>query len=185
MEEEEPTVFLSSGVVTLTKKINGKTVHSPGSNFWVPDDGQHVEGLFQADKHEGHPWRVVVLRSKEISPNTAKKLGRGWELSRDELFAWDRRKWYTMRHLISDKLYYPEFCMWLAATGSRKIKEINWWHDNQWGSCQCIKCHQSGNNHLGEILMKQRELLMENDDNIMKRIRKMYGLEAVREKAVA
>jgi len=184
-DDDEPLVFKSSGVVTLTKKINGRTVHSPGSNFWIADDNCHVEGLFQAEKHDGYPWRQVILRAPGIDPGVAKRLGRGWTLTRDELFAWDRRKWYMMRNLIAQKTYYAEFCVWLAATGTTKIVEINWWHDNYWGSCKCVKCFRSGNNHLGQILMKEREKLMTSDDSIYKRMRKMYGLEVVHEKAAA
>lgn len=184
-EEREPLVFTSDGVVTLTKKINGRTVHSPGSNFWIGDDGGHVEGLFQAEKHEGHPWRQVILRAPGIDPGAAKKLGRVWKLSNDELHAWDRRKWYIMRRLVYEKTYYADFCVWLAATGTTKIVEINWWHDNLWGSCKCVKCYRSGNNRLGQILMNEREKLMTSDDNTYKRMRKMYGLEVIHEKTAA
>lgn len=188
--EEAPKIFTRNGCVTLTVQDNKrdtsfkKAVHSEGSNFWIAPDGWHVEGTFQAAKHEGHPWRQLILN--KMSPGQSKRFGRLWELSREELLAWDRRKWYVMSELISLKLYYPEFCRWLAATGTMKIVEFNWWHDNYWGDCQCIKCFRKGaNNHLGQILMKQREQLMGGDDSNSKRIREMYGLEAVYEAASA
>jgi len=184
-EEAEPVVFTRNGCVTLTKKQGKRTVHSVGSNFWIAPDGVHVEGPFQAEKHEGHPWRQAILRQIGLKPAAAKALGREWILTREELLAWDRRKWYVMRGLIADKIYYEEFCVWLAATGTMKIVEFNWWHDNYWGNCECIRCHKTGNNHLGQILMNEREKLIKSDDAIYKRIRKSYGLEAVHETAVA
>lgn len=183
--ENEPVVFTRNGCVTLTKKVKGYTKHSEGSNFWIAPDGVHVEGLLQAEKHDGHPWRQLILRQIGLKPAAAKALGRKWTLTNDELLAWDRRKWYMMRHLIAEKIYYEDFCRWLAATGTMKIVEFNWWHDNYWGTCECIKCHRAGNNHLGQILMKERERVMTGTDNIYIRIRKMYELEAVHEKAAA
>lgn len=154
--EAESLVFTSGGVVTLTKKIDGETVHSPGSNFWIAPDNWHVEGQFQAEKHEGHPWRQVVIRS--CGPGMAKRLGRQYELTREERFAWDRRKWSIMWGLLHQKVYYPEFVLWLMSTQDQKIVEINWWHDNYWGDCHCIKCFRKGdNNHLGKMLVRIRE----------------------------
>lgn len=173
-------VLTSSGVVTLAKKINGKLVHSPGSNFWVAPDGWHVEGQFQAEKHEGHPWRQRILRDLELRPWPARKLGRDWELSKEERLAWDRHKLDVMRSLLHEKLFYEDFVIWLAATGEYKIVEINWWHDRYWGQCQCIKCFRQGdNNHLGKLLMALREKVMTSSNGTYEKMRTMYGLEAI------
>jgi predicted NAD-dependent protein-ADP-ribosyltransferase YbiA (DUF1768 family) len=160
--ETEPVVFTRNGCVTLTKKVNGKTVHSPGSNFWIAPDGWHVEGDFQWEKHVGHPWRQVII--DKCAPGMAKSLGREFKLNREELIAWDRRKWSVMWGLLQQKLYYPEFVLWLMSTQEQKIVEINWWHDNYWGDCQCIKCFRQGsNNHLGQQLMRIREQIQKGE----------------------
>lgn len=177
--------------MTLTRQVEPrndstvkKTVHSEGSNFWIAPDGWHVEGQFQAAKHGAYPWRHLILR--KMTPGASKRYGRLWELSKEELREWDRQKWYVMSRLIYEKLYYCEFCVWLAATGSFKIVEFNWWHDNYWGDCQCIKCFRKGaNNNLGKILMKTREKLMTSNASDFADLRKMYGLEAIYEEAEA
>lgn len=45
----------------------------------------------------------------------------------------------------------------LKTTGNTTIIEGNYWHDNFWGSCHCLKCKGKGQNHLGNLLMKIRD----------------------------
>lgn len=48
----------------------------------------------------------------------------------------------------------------LLETRGRRLVEGNWWHDNYWGNCTCVKCaHIPGQNHLGRNLELVRELL--------------------------
>lgn len=49
----------------------------------------------------------------------------------------------------------------LIATGDKVLIEGNWWHDNYWGDCTCVKCtHIQGQNNLG-ILHTQVRLLFQ------------------------
>ena len=50
-----------------------------------------------------------------------------------------------------------DFCL-LLATGDAKIVEGNTWGDVFWGVCNGV-----GENHLGEILMKVRQDLFDED----------------------
>src|SRR4051812_27701478 len=76
----------SAYISELTWKENGKTVHSPGSNFWTTEDGFNVEVQFQAEKHSGHPMRQKIIRAigEESGPWAAKKKAREWRLTQDE-----------------------------------------------------------------------------------------------------
>lgn len=39
-----------------------------------------------------------------------------------------------------------------------ELREINDWHDNDWGDCQCSKCWElPGQNNFGRLLMRHRE----------------------------
>jgi predicted NAD-dependent protein-ADP-ribosyltransferase YbiA (DUF1768 family) len=44
----------------------------------------------------------------------------------------------------------------LLSTGDMELTEGNWWHDNFYGSCSCVKCGGKGQNNLGKILMDVR-----------------------------
>jgi len=45
-------------------------------------------------------------------------------------------------------------------TRGRRLVEGNWWHDNYWGNCTCVKCtHIPGQNNLGQLLEAARDLL--------------------------
>lgn len=151
----------SKSAVWFTRKENGRTVHNWPSNFFIEPDGSHVEGEFQAAKHEGHPWRQNILLS--VSPGMSKRLGRQWKLTPAELKDWDRRKIGVMRELIWNKV-----CDWqeiedsLVDTGDGDLVETNWWHDNYWGDCSCMRCHKIGENWLGQIWMDTRERVAED-----------------------
>jgi predicted NAD-dependent protein-ADP-ribosyltransferase YbiA (DUF1768 family) len=53
----------------------------------------------------------------------------------------------------------------LLATGDAELEEGNWWHDNTWGNCKCERCcGVEGYNMLGNILMKVRKELREEEN---------------------
>jgi ribA/ribD-fused uncharacterized protein len=142
----------------FTKRENGKTVHNWPSNFFIEPDGTHVEREYQAAKHLAHPWRVVTLM--QCSPGEAKKLGRSWKLSPGELRVWNDSKRVVMKALVSAKLNdHPEIGMALIASGDTNLVEQNWWHDNYWGNCTCLRCFRNGDNELGKIWMELRSRL--------------------------
>jgi len=52
---------------------------------------------------------------------------------------------------------HPELGRQLLDTHPRLLVEGNYWHDNYWGDCACMKCNQKpGLNKLGKILMRVR-----------------------------
>lgn len=160
-----------SYISNLTWKDNGRTIHSPGSNFWTCEDGFNVEVEFQARKFivAGKPFWAKIVKSVGYpsSPGKAKKQGREFRLSAEQIRAWDSVKLEVMRELIAEKFRRSEgFRAWLLETESRLIIESNWWHDGFWGDCLCNnsdgkhpQCLKHGTNWLGHILMDQRGLL--------------------------
>lgn len=145
------------------KSTHGYTEHNWPSNFFIEPDGTHVEGEFQAAKHARHnPWRAVVL--KRLSPGKAKKYGRQWKLSAQELMEWDANKDGIMFGLILQKaMDWDGIFYALIDTKSDILVEINWWHDNEWGWCTCKKCHRVGKkNKLGRAWMAVRDELQDD-----------------------
>jgi predicted NAD-dependent protein-ADP-ribosyltransferase YbiA (DUF1768 family) len=51
----------------------------------------------------------------------------------------------------------------MQAPDNEELIEGNYWHDNCWGSCTCIKCaDRPKQNALGKILMLVREECQKN-----------------------
>jgi len=79
---------------------------------------------------------------------------------------WDLMKISVMRKLLEQKFSQDEFISLLLSTKDKFIEEGNYWHDNFWGNCYCIKCKdKKGENILGKLLMDIRM------DKIVKDIR--------------
>lgn len=50
----------------------------------------------------------------------------------------------------------------LIATENKLLIEGNWWHDNYWGDCGCIRCSTiQGQNNLGILLTQVRSLFQQ------------------------
>lgn len=136
------------------------------SNFMIESDGSFVEREFQAAKYEGHPIRQAIVR-RCATPRKAKKLGRLWRLTEDELAAWNERRVDVMVALIDKKVDdNPNVAEILLDTDDRPIVEINRHHDNFWGDCICGRkaCAEPGQNWLGETYMLVRRRLREGRD---------------------
>ncbi len=133
------------------------------SNFMIEQDGSFVEREFQAAKYEGYPIRQAILR-RCATPRRAKRLGRLWRLTEDELVAWNERRVDVMVALIDKKVDdNPEIALILVGDAQRNIVEINRHHDNFWGDCICGRkaCAEPGQNWLGETWMLVRRRLRE------------------------
>lgn len=132
------------------------------SNFWIEPDGSFVEREFQAAKYEGHPIRQAIIK-RAATPWKAKKLGRKWPLTEDELAAWNERRVDVMIQLVTRKVVdWPEIEKHLLETGDQHIVEINHHHDQFWGDCICGRtmCLPDGQNWLGETWMLIRRRLI-------------------------
>jgi ribA/ribD-fused uncharacterized protein len=130
----------------------------------IEQDGSFVEREFQAAKYEGHPIRQAIVR-RTATPRQAKKLGRLWRLTDDELAAWNDRRVDVMLSLVDKKVDdWPELGLILIGSGQREIVEINKHHDNFWGDCICGRpaCAKPGQNWLGETWMLIRRRLRED-----------------------
>ena len=123
------------------------------SNFWsasVELDGvlyASVENAYQAAKTH------LTNRGPFVSctAGTAKRLGRCVEQRPN----WEQVKLPTMRALIQQKFAQgTELAKKLVATGDCLIVEGNHWGDTYWGVCG-----GRGANHLGALIMEQREAL--------------------------
>jgi len=118
-----------------------------------------VEHAFQAAKVFSDLTSVFEVIRRAKTPTLAKKLGRTVKLRRD----WEQIKISVMTELVWLKFEYnPTLRNMLVDTGSAKLVEGNYWHDNFWGNCFCKKCSTlEGKNILGSILMELRYWFLE------------------------
>ena len=113
-----------------------------------------VEAAFQAEKclNEEDKRKFIGL-----SPSEAKRLGRRIKMRPD----WDYPTNYrlkVMEDLLRIKFSKPDLQKRLLATGDAELIEGNTWNDCYWGVCR-----GRGENHLGKLLMKIRNEMLEND----------------------
>lgn len=108
-----------------------------------------VENAFQAAKCVPEERAQFV----EFSPGVARKKGKCAQLRED----WELVKYDIMLQLNLQKyLTNADFKQRLLATGDKYLEETNHWGDKIWGVC----CKTNvGENRLGKMLMKIRELL--------------------------
>lgn len=126
------------------------------SNFYF-HEGWCVEIPFQAAKTHDNTKQARILMAK--SPAEAKKLGRSAVLRKD----WEEVKVDVMLLLLRKKFKIPAMREKLIATSDKELIEGNWWHDNEWGDCNCKKCANiPGKNKLGKLLMHVRQEIILN-----------------------
>ena len=124
------------------------------SNFYPVEiklDGivyPNAESAFQAQKTLDVEERRKFSMLK--NPVQAKRLGRKVKLRDD----WEEVKLDIMTEIVSQKfLQHPHLIEMLLQTGDEELVEGNKWGDRFWGVCK-----GKGENHLGKILMKIRDV---------------------------
>ena len=124
------------------------------SNFYPVEiklDGivyPNAETAFQAQKTLDVEERRKFSMLK--NPVQAKRLGRKVKLRDD----WEEVKLDIMTEVVSQKfLQHPHLIEMLLQTGDEELVEGNKWGDRFWGVCK-----DKGENHLGKIIMKIRDV---------------------------
>ena len=118
-----------------------------------------AEHAFQMMKASTDDMRQFVAMAPTASQ--AKSRGRGVKIRGD----WEQIKFDIMYRIQQEKYRQcPHLRTQLLATDDAELEEGNWWHDNIWGNCKCERCRDiEGHNMLGNILMKVRKELKQND----------------------
>lgn len=98
-------------------------------------------------------FREIVSRIQ--NPGEVKRLGKKVKLRSD----WDEKKLDFMSWGVREKFKDEKLAEMLLSTENLFLIEGNDWHDTYWGICSCPKCNNTGENHLGKILMTVREEL--------------------------
>lgn len=109
-----------------------------------------VEHFFQAAKTKDRQQSLAILRAS-TAPE-AKRLGRMVALRPD----WESVKYAAMKEILRSKFSDSELKVRLLATGDAELIEANHWHDTVWGVCTCGRHANTGENHLGRLLMEIR-----------------------------
>jgi ribA/ribD-fused uncharacterized protein len=107
-----------------------------------------VEHAFQAAKTADLVIRLRVANLPTAAD--AKAAGRALVLRPD----WDEIRLAVMEFLLLQKFAKDPLRSKLLATGDRELVEGNWWNDVFWGVCRGV-----GENNLGKLLMKTRDML--------------------------
>ncbi len=116
------------------------------------------EHFFAALKTVDDSLREWILQAD--TPQKAKSRGRAVVLRHD----WDTGFDKTAMHLalILKFSANDDIRSRLIATGNKVLIEGNWWHDNYWGDCGCIKCSTiQGQNNLGILHTYVRSLFQQ------------------------
>jgi ribA/ribD-fused uncharacterized protein len=124
------------------------------SNFWpasVTYEGityPSSEAAYQAAKTLNDKERKAFAKMR---PGDAKRAGRKLRLRSD----WEQVKLRVMEEIVRIKFFSnPKLGELLLSTGEAKLREGNTWGDKYWGVVG-----NTGQNHLGKILMKIRKEL--------------------------
>lgn len=123
--------------------------------IWRGTKWPTVEHAYQASKSKCPDYEERIRGAE--TPAIAKKLGQKAPLRED----WEEVKVTIMTELVWLKFdQNRELGDKLLSTGSAKLVEGNYWHDNFWGGCFCHRCrNKEGKNMLGFILMEVRKYL--------------------------
>ena len=116
------------------------------------------EHFFCALKTTEVHLREWILQAS--SPAKAKSRGRAVVLRPDWKTGFDK----TAMHLalILKFSANDDLRSLLINTGDKQLIEGNWWHDNYWGNCECIRCSTiQGQNNLGILLTQVRSLFQQ------------------------
>ena len=116
------------------------------------------EHFFCAMKTTYINLREWILQA--TTPGQAKRRGRDVVLRPDWKTGFDK----TAMHLaLILKFSADEYIRSrLIATENKLLIEGNWWHDNYWGDCGCIRCSTiQGQNNLGILLTQVRSLFQQ------------------------
>lgn len=114
-----------------------------------------TEAAYQASKSivvdaEGVPFERLPLQY--MPPGWCKRAGRDLTLRAD----WDAVKLDVMYNVNKQKYANDKYFLKLINTGEQELIEGNKWGDCYWG-----KCGGFGQNHLGKIIMRIRDELVE------------------------
>lgn len=123
----------------------------------VDDEGtvwKSSENYYQAEKTTIPYERMQIFHA---TPKESKKIAKKVTMRPDWNAFNGFMKLNAMKTALRMKFSNPEMKAKLLATGNSLIVEENYWHDNFWGSCTCSKCGNKGQNHLGILLMEQRD----------------------------
>lgn len=108
------------------------------------------EHFFQAMKTLDVDERRAIANC--LTPGQAKRMGRRVALRPD----WEDIKEDVMFEGLCLKFSDEQLADWLLETGNEELVEGNWWGDTRWGVC-----NGKGQNKLGKLLMRVRDLIKE------------------------
>lgn len=108
------------------------------------------EHFFQAMKTLDNDERRQIANC--LTPGQAKRMGRRVALRSD----WESVKEDVMFLGLCLKFADEQLADWLLETGDEELVEGNWWGDTTWGVCNGV-----GENKLGKLLMKVRDMIRE------------------------
>lgn len=136
---------------------------TPLSNMWVCKKKISFCGLLFATSEQLY---FALCYREVIEPSVWANMANGYEAKayKKTLVSnglTPQNTMNSMRRALEAKFWHPTPEQgFLLRTGEEELVEGNYWHDNFWGACTCIKCKDiPKQNHLGKLLMEQRKWL--------------------------
>lgn len=130
------------------------------SNFFeapVEIDGityRNSEAAYQAGRCTDEAGK---LKLAELDAASAKKYAHHEVDTRPD---WEEFKIGHMRRVVAAKFEQHLDLAWELVRLDGELEELNWWHDNYWGNCECPECKDMpAQNMLGRVLMDVRREL--------------------------
>lgn len=148
MEDELNKILGFRGEYSFLSNFYNSIVYYEGIKF------ETVENAYQAAKTDNIEERILISK---MTASESKKYSKNIKLNKN----WNYIKYYIMFELVFQK-FYKNINLYnqLLNTNNKYIEETNYWNDTYWGVCDGV-----GQNNLGKILMKVRDILNENNNN--------------------
>ena len=139
----------------ITEIISRFTGEYDFLSTYFPGGQETLEHEYQARKTFIPADREYILSAR--TPMEAKLRGMKVSVRPD----WGNIQYGTMFCLVLKRFKSDRRLTYkLLQTGKKQLINVNYYHDNFFGDCQCPKCKNiTGQNRLGEILMIVRQML--------------------------
>lgn len=134
---------------------------SGDKRIWYPSN----EHFYQAMKTLIQSERVAIAAAPTAGITKKMASEDGYVLPDGSLFKielrddWEQIKISVMKFGLWNKFRnHSNIAKKLIATHPKRLVEGNWWHDNEWGNCTCVRprCRIPGKNLLGKLLEELR-----------------------------
>ena len=115
-----------------------------------------IIGAYYGTLYPEHEGMFLEMKSPSEVQGVAMNMG----LCRDDEYAFQ-----TMKKVLRIRYAEGKQRERLIGTKGLDITQLNYSHENRWGSCWCKNCEGKGENHYGKILMEIRDEILKEEES--------------------